>query len=385
MSTISQRASDVNTRRPLGRPGMLYEGDHNVVRETVINSDPQAVEVWTITVSAATNGKTYEAVVDGVTISYTASGAATTSEIAAGLAAACNAEPLVGGRVRGSSASNVATFTGIEPGYEFTVSESDAQLSAANTANAAEADPVYFGRLVYADEVNSDGNLLGGTVNGAALDTRIDTVSVTFASGEEYTVEIEVEGYDPIIAGPVAADTNDANTAAAIRLAINNAAPADTVIAGGSGGDVTITAEIAGLNFETSAGSKSGSNITLANTSEDPNDVLAMIARGVSEYAYDEEILAVEGADAAYPANAGVRVLRRGKAVVAVDTSETAPSYRDPVYVETAAGATAGRFYTTASSTRLRVPGALWYMVDPSYPDLGVIAFDFTVAPYLNL
>lgn len=378
--TISTRALDIRNRRPQAKIGQLAESDDlNDVR-TVINSDPQAAQVSTILIDTATNSATYTVTVDEVDVSIVADASATKPEIADALADALNQEPSVYGRA--SSASDgvaTVTMTGQYPGVAFVLSDDDAKLTTADVTAADEADAVEFGRLVISGGYQTDeANELGIKVKSSALDAQIDSMVVTYAAAELYGVSIKIDGEEYGV--EVAADTDTDTTGAAIVTAINAMMPANTVLAAYTAGTdtVSLTAEVAGKAFSTSRWLKSGTvaRLTLVHTLATVDSDINKVALGVSVYTTDEENTTEEGDDVVYPANAGVQILRKGLIWVA---SAQSVSRGEKVYVETGVTASNGKFYNTASATRLLLDGATWERASRSSSgdNIALLSIDF--------
>ena len=93
MATISQGFGDARSRARQGVIGDWVYSDPTRRSQWGLNSAPQAAQVSTVTVSGPTNSKVYTITVNGVNVSYTSDASATTTEVAAGLALAVNAEP----------------------------------------------------------------------------------------------------------------------------------------------------------------------------------------------------------------------------------------------------------------------------------------------------
>lgn len=359
--TISTLATDIRSRFPQGKIGKAVYVDTNDVTRTLINSDPQAVQVTTYTVDSASNSTTYTLTVDGFTASYTSDASATTAEIAAGIKAAIDANPSITGRLTASVLSNVVTLTGNYPGISFTASDSSGDTTIATTTAAATADAVAFGRLMITGGYQTDeANELGKLCKAAAFTAQVATITVDYAASEVYTISIQMTDGSAPLAVSVTADTDDATTATAIRAALNAIMPANTVVVTGATDQVILTAEVPGKGFITSVGLKSGTIARLALVETTPRSYLTDVniaARGVSMFAYDAEIPTVAGTEATYAANSGVTVTQKG--VVWVASSQD-PTFLADVYVETGVTADNGKFFTTSSATRIRLVGAKW-------------------------
>lgn len=362
--TISQRASDVRIRQRQGKIGQLVFSNYLDVIATLINANPQAKQVDTITVDTAADDTDYTFVLNGITITINSGTGATKITISDALRDAVNQNALVRGQVIATSDGvDEVTLTGALPGVAYTITESDANLTLTPVTTAASADAIPFGRLVLADGfVADEGYRQGKIAKSANLTAQVDTYTPTYVASAEYLLTIAVKGVvtrDIQVVGSVSL----ANTLTDIAAAINAVMPANSVLADGSSGtEMTLTAEVAGLEFETSFGFGDGGasipTATLVTTRGVGTSMeLAATKGGVSIYAQDEETTTIGGTAVEYPANAGVKVTR--KAEIWVESSES-PSDGDPVYVEMAAGDNSGKFYKTASATRVPMTLASW-------------------------
>jgi hypothetical protein len=371
--SISFRARDVSARLPIGVIGQLVDADYLNQIESYVNSDPQAVQTYTVTVDAVTNGAVYTFSVDSSTITYTADSSATNTEIVAGLLAAVNEDPYARGMfVPTATSATVLTLTAIDPDIDAVVSDSDAKLTTAETVAPASAAVVHFGRaLVDLQTDNDEGSSLVAEVYAAKMTAQVDTATITYAAGEVYSIGIAIPGQTPLQVN-VAANTDSNTTATDIRTAINAIMPASTVIAAGSTNVVTLTSEIAGQPFVTSVGLKSGTiaRLALVNTTSGPLTDINQCFAGISIMMLDNEIPTIGGTEASYAANSGVSALRKGRIYVENDEN---PTTSDKVYIKTVAGSTQATFTKTSSSTTLLLSGATWGRI-PSRADSTGIA-----------
>ena len=177
----------VRSQRIAGVPG-AHADDGFADVMSYANDDPRAQQIDTITVTGATNDKTYTVTLNGVDVSYLSDATATIAEIADGLAAAIEAEPLVNGTVGAvSDGVSLVTITATTGGVGFTIAESDAELTLASVAANATAAPIPFGRCVIEDGLGAHGNKLCKLINGTDVANSADLT----AQG------LGVSGYDP--------------------------------------------------------------------------------------------------------------------------------------------------------------------------------------------
>ena len=141
----SQRAADYRARLRPGREGALATNfRHDLVSAAVDGG--RSAEVSTVTVGAASE-RVYSLGVFGVTVTYAASSSDNTTAIAAGLAAAVNADLTLSQIVAATSAAAVVTLTGRFSGQALDIDASDADLAAAAVTAADGGDPIPFGRV----------------------------------------------------------------------------------------------------------------------------------------------------------------------------------------------------------------------------------------------
>lgn len=382
MATISARVSDVTLRRNQALLGQLAERSVLSRTRTLINSPAQAKQVTTLTMSGASNSTTYTITVNGVDISYTTDSSTSTTELAAGLAAAVNAEPLVRGQVIATSASAVLTLTGANFGVAFTVTESESDIGTPSTTTAAaSASAVGFGLAMIQTGYAADpaeANQVGRVATNAAFSAQVDTWTITYVASARVGLSVTLSNGKTYEAHTVSA-TARADTMTALAAALNAILPANTVLAAGTATGVTLTAEVVGESFESgfliSDEGATDPTGTLSST-KSASTSLALAFAGVSLRTYDVQATTVgDSSSASYGANEGVLTLESGKVWVA---NSQGVSFGDPVYVELDSGGSFGRFYNTASSTRALLPSARWERDERSGAtnDLAVIAFD---------
>lgn len=113
-----------------------------------------------------------------ITVTYAEGATGTTSTKAAGIAALINARADLASFVRASSSSNVVTITSLVAGQGFTLSDSDAKLTSANSTANALAGDVEFGAAVVRnasdatkiqapDEANNTAKVMTATIANA--------------------------------------------------------------------------------------------------------------------------------------------------------------------------------------------------------------------------
>ena len=360
-SSISQRAQDVRARRLQALIGMPVHANYLDDCTTLINKDPQAVQITEITVDTATNSHEYTFQVNGEEVSYTADGSTSKAEIADGLEDEINGNPMIYGQV--SSASDGVdklTLTGQYPGESFTVSALDAKLSQSTTQPAAEAAPVEFGRLMVSGGYQDDeANELGVKAKSAFFTAQVDSYVLTYDDGVIIRVKATVEGEDYEIEHTMATDLD--TSGAAVVTAGNGVMPANTILFAYDAGTNTLslTSEKPGMPIKTSVsfgpGRDTGAAVKTSNAGRTTD--LNLAAVGFSVYTSDEEITEVAGDEVVYPANAGVITFKKGE--IWLECAES-PSAGDPVYIELGVTDDNGKPFAENSSTRVRLDRASW-------------------------
>jgi len=356
--TISVQALQVPLRLPLGVIGLPVDSDYLNRMQTLVNSDPQALQTYTVLVATGSSGHTYIFSVDGEAISYVS---ATTNKatIAQGLLDAFNVNPYARGKYVGSTDGvDTITLVAVDPDIDLTVSDSDAYLTTTETVAAASAAVVNFGRVcVNLQTSNDEGTPLGCEVYAAKLQAQVDTLTVAYTSGKIYLVTIVVDEQQYDI--PVVAATDLATLTTALVTDINNAMPANAVLAASSvAGTITLTAEVAGKAFTTGIGAQTTpGNMTIAHTVSGPLTDINTCFAGISTVSNDTEVTVIAGSTAAYAPNSGFIAMLTGK--IYVENSQS-PTTSDRVYVETLAGSNEGKVYNDSSATRLLLSRASW-------------------------
>jgi len=363
--TISINAGDVRTRIRQGKVGLCANESQANRSTTLVNADPQAAQVDTITVTGATNSKDYTETIDLVDVTYTSDTSATIAEIADGLAAEINDNALVRGKCSAvSDGVSVITVTGTYPGVSYTITDADAQLTTASVTVAATADAVPFGTLMVNPTgfVSSEADEYGIRMKASSFTEQVVTVTPVYAADTDTIIRIRDMHTGRVIAETsMRHDTNIADLITEIVTDLNTTLPAASVLAADVGGTaLSLTAEVAGLEFDVEVGVGEGAAAapsTVAKVYTTGPTVATSIlraARGVSLFSDDVEVPTVAGTDATYPANDGVRSLLEGD--IWVESSQTITT-GEVAYVETSsASADRGKFYNTDSATRLALP-----------------------------
>lgn len=355
-------ASAVRATILAGVLGMVAFADLNNAIATGINSAPQAYQVSTITVAGSpTNSHDFTVGINGISVTYTSDGSATSQEVVDGLTEAINASPGVRAAVSAvATSSTVITLTAVVPGQSFTLTESDGDLSTATTTSAASADDIAFGRLVMASSYDSDLKVPSVFLpKSTYLTAQVDSWAITYDASVDITVTMTIGGVT--YAATVNQATSLDASLDALAAEINAIMPANTILAASTPSTataLTLTAEVPGTPFTSSvrfgAGRDTGAAV-LTRTAPLTSDVTKAM-KGIAVLGTDNAATTIGGGTTGYAANGGVNYLASGCVWVA-STESVTPA--DDVYVETS-GASAGLFYTTSTSTRIKLTNCRW-------------------------
>lgn len=170
----------VRAERVAGVPGGPADNGF-LDRLTGINADPQAKQSDTVTIDTGTLGEDYGVDIDGINIFITAADAVV-ANIAAQLAAAIQAEPLVNGRLDVSVAGAVVTLVARVAGTGYTIAENQnaAKMTLASVTANDTADPLPFGRLVINAGLSSGSNKPIKALNSTDVTSAADLTAKCF-------------------------------------------------------------------------------------------------------------------------------------------------------------------------------------------------------------
>jgi len=355
-----QRASDARDRQPIGFIGDFTRNlDYKSI--SMVNSNPQAAQVQTISVPAAPdNATTYKVVIDGASCEYLTDGTATQAELGEGMRDAINDKPAARRLCVASYTGGVITLTGVWPGVSWTTTVNSAETTQdlgvpTTTTTAADADAVSFGRaMVHAGYVTDEGTPKGYVP--VSTDFAAQVITFTYGSvgaGDEATLEIEFQGRK--LSEVATYNASQTQTLVDLIGLMNTALDAEfgaglSVLLASDATTITLTSDVAGSEFDaTSFVMGAGTAAKAYTTGPSISTSLLRALAGVSVRRLDVENATIGGDDPVYAANQGVEVAVRGHGVVQRDTTETW-AYGDEVYVSLAA-ATKGRFYNTATAS----------------------------------
>lgn len=348
-----------------------------------VNLQDGVYDTWTLTRNSAnaTYGPVTYTAPDGVAYSYTFTvTGSTTADDSSDALALFNQKAEITGWYTPSVSSNVVTMTARNHGAlgaTFADSDSDSNLTTANSVAGAEGGDIPVGRVVFQAGFGSTAGdrvqklvlpsdmAFSGTAIAAQVVT--DTFTGTIGAGDEIHVRYFVPALGIWTDNVVQEyDTDEATTLIALAVKLNT--ELDAVYGSGygitaarSGSTITHTADVAGYAFQvftqvvqTASGTLA---VTQANTTGSVGNPATDAMATLAGIAMDGPgaVPSAEGADdAVYAFGTGVPYLRRAQGMRVVSTESWAEGAQ--LWVSKAAGATDGRLYTTGSSTRLPVP-----------------------------
>lgn len=357
----------VRTSRLVGKAGDIADNMFND-KLSYTNDDPRAAQVDTVTIDTATDTEVYSVLIDGIEISFTAA-SAVAADIATGLAAAVNAEPLVNGRVVATTSTADLILTASYPGVGFTTAEGQnaAKMSLVNTTANATAAAVEFGRALVANGLSSGSNKLAKLASGANMTAQVQELALTYDATVLALVGVTV--YDPAT-GQVAtyqvehAMATDADTSViALAGLLNAVLPANTVdVTHPTADTLTFTAEVAGVSFSLEYGFGTGADTgAWAHTVPTPGNDINRDLVGVSLRDLTEMTSIVDGESANYPGGSAMGVMANGRVFVEVETDLS--SSADAVYVRLVANGALdvlGGFSTAPGTGLVKWDKARW-------------------------
>lgn len=391
--TVSQTMNDTRARARMGLVGDWCMLSHLNRAGFGINQDPQAAQVSTVTVADQGDGVTIVLTINSVDVTISTGTGLALAAIGALLAAAVNAEPLVRGQVAATFDTATLTLTGLTPGEAFTVSiasDPSSSLSAVTEVTAADdANAIPFGRAIVSQGFRStEGERLVALADVSQFVPQVVTASIAYVASAVIRVKVmEVRGDERILLAEVSeasATDRDATIDALVAL-LNTALPATSVLVAAdnaTGTALVFTAEKDGLEFavEVFAGHEGASLPAVTITETTGPSVATSLNRafcGVSIYSTDDAAPTVGATAAEYAANAGVRYAQSGPVWV---SNAEAVTEGGVVYVELAAGASAGKLYAATGSTRVALSRQL-----ARWDRAGLVAADSLAAVRLAL
>lgn len=314
----------------------------------------KTANVYTVTVSGANDSTAHTLSIGPdssnlTTVTYTSGVGATTTTIAAGLAAAINATVGVSNLVYASSSAAVITITSRRPGTAgaFAIEESDSNLGTpSETVAAADETGIYPGQ--FAEEKVAASALSLTDVSCAPMNTgtytaQVTTVDVdgagTLETGDEIEaiiwMDLDGDGIKERIARARAEfDTDQDTTLDALIVDLNADLPANSVLVAADNATATAlvcTSEIAGVPFDIEVvvlDASANEEVRLTNTATTANAIptlAGLCLRG------DTQVQDSSG-NVIYKTGSTPSLVQEGEVYVALDPSETV-SAGDYVFV----------------------------------------------------
>jgi hypothetical protein len=207
---------------------------------------------------------------------------------------ACAEDTVVSSACSVSRSSATLTFTGLTPGADFTIDESDANLNTPSTTQAAASIAALpYGIGVVAPTTGDAGAMLPSSATRTA---QVGSVLATVADDTTYHIIIRIdangdgiaEDYDVSFTTGSGADAAAWRTAAV--AAVNAVMPANSVVASlaVTGTAVVLTAEVAGLPFEARGWNSAASAMTYSATTANATPrFLGFVVRDEAAFARD--------------------------------------------------------------------------------------------------
>jgi hypothetical protein len=356
------------------RLGSVFEVNESNKVVTIGDASAAVQQISTVTVDTAQNSTVYNltlrvpAMSLPVTVSYTSDGTATTTEIATNLTAAIVADSVTNGLVAATSSTNVITLTARRPNQVVTIASSAASsgdLTIATGTAAAAGGSYTFGRYINLSSYNATKarwSVSAATLPSAATLTLVATHD---ASATYVAKPIFANAHTGATSSPNltwAAGANATAMAALADTAIEAAISGSSVATAVDGDDVTIVVtlpwpqQFSAYSLDPAASGGGGSEALVHSASTSigaaPRSGIVMDYGVTPPPAFGTSATATQAGDdvSAFEAGGMVWVTDPGATVTAGGA----------VYIETTAGATNGRAYTTSSTTRYIEPNAKW-------------------------
>lgn len=357
ISTITQRA--ILARTPAGRVGQVSSDLGNRVQ--TFQSATGLQQISTITLTNWSDGRTYAATINGITITITTVTAdADVTGAATRLKNAINADPRVAGQVRATSALGVVTLTSILPGLSFTLAGST-DAAAATSQSASAPSDIQIGRALLAASQGSisfdsysqrEANNLVQLALAANMTQRVVHVTPTAANSAQYGLVITLDDGTQhpffIISGGAATVQEIVEA----QVAAFPAALAGIITATEDNTKLILTGA-AGRQFQVSTFGLGVQAIAVSVAGSDAQRLFA----GISAIDDAMEVTSLDDNTLVYKGGHPVSVLVEGE--ILVENSEgVVPG--DKVYMELASGADNGKLYKTPSATRCPIFRASW-------------------------
>lgn len=307
-----------------------------------------------------------------VRVNFTADGSATTAEVAAGLEAALDDEPELGGLFAASVSSSTITLTGRVPGQSWVASQAGSLVATiTDTQSAANATQIPFGRGVVQRESYPREALLPSTANDTLLvihatptagNAAIYSISVSFNLGDGNGPRTVVGNY-----------TADGSATAqeiveALKAQLNGALPANSIDVDEDDAKLILTSEVPNLRFAVTASVSTG---VTAWTVSVATALVPLRFLGVTLQSHT--LIQDANGVAAYQGGDPMSIAQEGHVAVELDANIT-PSVGDPVWCRASASGSEvlGAFRDAQDGADcIFIPNAQW-VEDSAYTYSGV-------------
>lgn len=331
-------------------------------------------QITTVEVTGVTNSAVHslDITYNGATVrvSFTADGSATTAEVAAGLEAALDAEPELGGLFAASVSSSTITLTGRVPGQSWVASQAGSLVATiTDTQSAANATQIPFGRGVVQRESYPREALLPSTANDTlkvvhatptATNSALYTISVSFNLGDgqgRRTVSFSYTADGSATAQEIVE---------AMQAGLDGAMPANSIAVTEDNAKLIFTSEVPNLDFVVT-----GTTSTTAWTIEVATALVPLRFLGVTLQSHT--LIQDANGVAAYQGGDPMSIAQEGHVAVELDANIT-PSVGDPVWCRCSASGSEvlGAFRDAQDGADcIFIPNAQW-VEDSAYTYSGV-------------
>jgi hypothetical protein len=321
---MAQTTYEQISDRPLPFGAIADGGPRDIV--TIANSSPGAVQVDLMTITNYVNAKKLEWTFDGVAFSYTMTAADTNvTGVAASIVTQLQAEPIFGGRFYATSVAGVITLTGRSFSQGWTLLATGtwaADNAITNSVALAAGSALPFGRLTVQDgQITGAIDMKGKLASAANLTARAVKLTPTIGTdtGTLFQVSVTVAGvtYLGSYTGDGSATVKE--VVEGLVADLNAKLPAQTVVATEDDTSMTLTSELAGLDFVYGFGANQAAN-TWAVTS-DNSTASCDINQAAIGIAVETDSVEIQSATVpAYGANRACSVMKKGRIVVQTPT-----------------------------------------------------------------
>ncbi|TXH44873.1 MAG: hypothetical protein E6Q97_32120 [Desulfurellales bacterium] len=329
-------------------------------------------QITTVEVTSAVNDGIHTLTITyngaSVSVSYTADGSATASEVAGGLEAALDAEPLLGALFVASVSTATITLTGRVPGQSFVASWGTVgAATVTNTQAAAEAGAIPPGRGVIARSTTYPKQCKLPATTDHVL--KVINATPTAENSIAYQIAVIADlNFDGVVETYPAVYTSDGSATVqeiveGLQAALDAQMPANTIAITEDNTKLIFTGELPGLDFHVTA-TETGSSATwtIANATDltSPRFLgVAALDRSFEQNASDE---------LEYPGGSAVQVLTSGQIWAELDAG-VSPSIGAQVWCRLNATSpeVRGAFRTTQDAADcFLVPSASWASAEVS-------------------